>query len=147
MQEKKETVDVKESKPMFQLWEWYSGSGALSKVAADTNVSHPPPVDYRYGWSISNLGNQLILLYGLLSIGVESLFAAPNCFPWGQNSKASPEAERKKKRTAEKGNLKFLALCCFLQVLLGRGYYVENPKDSDVFTSEDSPLTVRRILT
>ena len=141
----KENFDAKD-KPMFSLWEWYAGSGTLSKVAADGGVSHMPPIDYRYGWSISNLGNQLIMLYALLILGVESLFAAPNCFPWGRDSKASQEDVRVKKRSAEKNNLRFLTLCCFLQILLGRGYYVENPKGSDIFVVEESPLSVLRTL-
>ena len=127
-------------KPMFSLWEWYSGSGTLTKVAANGGVSHLPPIDYRYGWSLANASHQMCLLYVLLIVGVESLFAAPNCFPWGRDSRAQPEEVRRKKRCAEKGNLKFLAVVCFLQILLGRGYFIESPRGSDIYDAEESPL-------
>ena len=130
-----------EQKPMFSFWEWYSGSGVLSKCAAQKGVSHLPPIDYRYGWSIGNLKHQICLVYILLFFGVKSLFGAPNCFPWGRDSRATPEAERKRKRSAESGNLKFFAMICFLQFVLGRSYYAENPKGSEIFVAEESPLS------
>ena len=34
----------------FLRWELCSGSSVLSAAAKRTDVSHLPPVDYRYGW-------------------------------------------------------------------------------------------------
>ena len=42
------------------------------------------------------------------------------------------------KRGLETPFLEFLAVCCFIQILLGRRYLLENPAYSDIFTK--SPL-------
>ena len=66
-----------------QMWEWYCGSAALSTYFKHNNISHFPPIDYRYGWNISNSDHQLLLVKGMLSVGVDTLFASPNCAAWG----------------------------------------------------------------
>ena len=66
------------------------------------------------------------------------LFASPTCNPWGNNSRGWDKQKRRKERMRESSSLQFLAMLCFLQVLLGAGYLLENPKGSDIFT--DSPL-------
>ena len=35
-----------------KLWEWYNGSSSLTKKANKAEVSHHPPIDYRYGWNL-----------------------------------------------------------------------------------------------
>eukprot|EP00959_Pyramimonas_sp_CCMP1952_P307452 6435466-Pyramimonas_sp.AAC.1 len=117
----------------YQFWEWFSGSSVLSKKAADRGVSHLPPVDFRYGWSVARLVDQIQLLFGVLVMGVSTLFAAPFCHPWGQNSKSTPEPQRAEKRRPE--------------VLMGRTYIIENSAFSDVFTSTESPLRLLRSIT
>ena len=144
--EKNESTHKDAEGPMFDFWEWYAGSGAMSKRAADKGISHLPPIDFRYGWSIARLSNQLLLLQALLFKGVASLFAAPNCFPWGKDSRMNPWEKTKKKRRAEFSNLQFLAVCCFIQILLDRSYYIENPEGSDIFKHEMSPLALLRKL-
>ena len=118
----------------------------LSKRAAEKKIGHLPPIDYRYGWSLSRFEDQLKFLYGLLVMGVTTLFASPSCHPWGANSRGTPEKERSAKRQKERPSLMFLAMCCFLQVLMGKAYKLENPAYSDIFTSEESPLKPLREL-
>ena len=107
-------------------------------------MSHGPPIDYRYGWSIGRRQDQELLLYALLIVGVSRLFAAPSCHPWGSNSRGASDEARGEKREAERGSLRFLAMCCFIQILLYRQYAVENPAHSAIFDSMDSPLTLIR---
>ncbi len=44
------------------------------------------------------------------------------------------------KRDQERPGLEFIALCCFIQHLLGRRYVIENPAFSDIFRDPESPL-------
>ena len=127
-----------------KLWEWYSGSSSLSSWLKQHEVSHFPPIDYRYGWNLAKKEHQRILLNCLLTQGVDCLFASPNCSPWGNNSRASSEEYREKKRSEETVTLTFLAIACFFQVLLERKYLVENSGYSDIFLK--SPLRFLRLL-
>ena len=34
------------------IWEWFSGSAALSAVASEQSVTHLPPVDHRNGFHV-----------------------------------------------------------------------------------------------
>ena len=72
------------------------------------------------------------MLYALLVYGCEVLFASPTCTPWGNNSRGWPKAKLRQERAAEGLTLQFLTVLCFLQVLLGRTYTIENPKGSDI---------------
>ena len=129
-----------DSTPLYGLWEWCAGSAALSATARVAGVQHLPPVDYRFGWSLRRFGDQIRLLFGLLFLGTQMLFIAPNCSPWGNNSRALAPSARTAARQDELTMLTFVALCCFLQELLGRRYLLENPAGSDIFDSEESPL-------
>ena len=123
-----ETASVKPKK----LWEWYSGSSSLSGCLTQNDVPHFPPIDYRYGWNLSRREHQMTLLNCLLTQGVDCLFASPNCAPWGNNSRASSEEYREKKRAEETATLTFLAVACIFQILLGRKYLIENSGYSDI---------------
>ena len=69
---------------------------------------------------------------------VKTLFASPNCAPWGNNSRCLPRDVKQQKREEETFTLRFLAAACFLQHLLSRKYILENSAYSDIF--HDSPL-------
>ncbi len=124
------------------MWEWYSGSSALSAHLKEEEVSHLPPIDYRYGWNLSKLDHQKKLIDTQITVGVDTIFAAPNCSPWGNNSRATPEPLRSERRELEQPTLLFLAVACFLQILLSRKYIVESCAYSDIF--EHSPLRFLR---
>jgi hypothetical protein len=130
--------------PTVKPWEWYSGSSSSTTKARATEVSHNPPIDYRYGWNLSKVAHQLQLLSSLLSYGTDCLFASPDCAPWGNDSRSSSEAQRSQRRACETSTLKFLATACFFQILLGRKYIIENSAHSDIF--EKSPLRGLRDL-
>ena len=116
----KDTSGGVTSDAVHTMWEWCSGSSALTAEARKEQITHLPPVDYRYGWDIGRLRDQLLILRALLFIGVETLFSSPNCAPWGNHSRALRTDERETKRKAEDTSLTFLAVCCFLQTLMGR---------------------------
>ena len=124
---------IADRKGIAQLWEICSGTSILSSVARDMKVSHLPPIDHRYGWSLERAEDQLIVIATLLGVGAELLVISPNCHPWGNNSRALEEKERKLKRDRERHALTFIAVCCFVQHMLGRKYILENPKGSDIF--------------
>ena len=123
-----------------ELWEWMSGSGIFSAVARELHLRVLPPVDYRYGWSLGRRRDQHLLLAGLIVVGVYLLAAAPTCTPWGTSSRAWSEDERQEKRAAEFPALRFLAVACVVQLLLGCHFFIETPSGSQLF--EHSPLAV-----
>mgnify|MGYP003329365427 CR=1 FL=1 len=108
-----------------ELWEWYSGSSSLSTRCREKEVPHGPPIDYRYGWNLSKAEHQEKLLNVLVKEEVETLFASPNCSPWGNNSRSGTPDVRKEKRSLETSNLVFLTVACFVQVLLNKKYIIE----------------------
>ena len=83
-----------------------------------------------------------ITVAAVLGVGTEMLFVSPSCHPWGSNSRALEETERKEKRGREKKTFNFIAVCCFLQHVMGRKYVLENPAGSEIFSSGASPLSV-----
>ena len=127
-----------------EMWEWYSGSASLSDHLREFKVTHLPPLDYRYGWNLSKRQHQMKALDALLTVGTKCLVASPNCAPWGNNSRSSPQDVRCAKREEEYSTLAFLAVACFFQFLLNRRYILENCAYSDIFT--DSPLHFLRLL-
>lgn len=96
-------------------WEWYSGSAALSAYLEEFQISHFPPVDYRYDWNLSEHEHQQRLLDIQINVGVDIIFAAPNCSPWGNNSGATPKELRDQRRAEETFTLQFLAVACFFR--------------------------------
>ena len=85
-----------------KMWEWYSGSAALSAYLAEVATTHLPPIDYRYGWNLSKHTHQQQLLDIQVTVGIDTLFAAPDCSPWGNNSRATPKELRDERRAEQK---------------------------------------------
>ena len=123
-----------------QLWEFMAGSGKLSATARAQNVSHLPPVDHRWGYHLGRFADQVKLLYVFLVYGCEVLFASPTCTPWGNNSRGWDKQKLRRDRAWEGLSLQFLTMLCLLQVVMGRSYIIENPKDSDMYT--ESPISL-----
>ena len=112
-----------------------SGSATLSSSARARSISHLPPVDFRYGINVGFWSHQVTLLWALLVYPIDVLFWSPTCTPWSTNARQWPAAERERQRQHESLTLQFLALCCFVQMLLGRSYVGEQPAGSDLFDS------------
>ena len=123
-----------------KLWEICSGTGVLSAAARKRNIPHMPPIDHRYGWHTARSEDQIMILHGLLNIGVLCLFAAPNCALWGSMTRGLPASVLEARRAREFPGLRFLALCCLVQVLLNRHFIVENSWASQIFSC--SPLHI-----
>ena len=111
-----------------------AGAGGLSARARDTNASHVPPVDYRWGWRLGHIPDHLAVMYGLIVYGCRLLVAAPNCHPWGARSRAWPGKQRAHARNGERLTLQFLAARFVIQLLLGRHAVYETPEGSGIPT-------------
>ncbi len=108
----------------------------------DKRIAHLPPIDFRYGWNLSSVSDQLKLFHLLCELNVTTLFASPTCAPWGSNSRNLQTPEyREVRRLEEEPALEFLAAACFVQILKGGKYIVENPAFSDIFYAESSEET------
>ena len=123
---------------LAQLWVLCSGSGALSARARETKVTHLPPIDMRYGWYTGRRPDQALIVHGLLQVDVMCLFAAPNCALWGNMVHGMPSDRLAERREREGPALRFLAMCCLLQFLMGRHFMIENSGASQTFQA--SPL-------
>ena len=123
-----------------KLWEICAGSGALSARAREKRVPHLPPVDLRYGWYTHRRVDQILILYGILMIGVFCVVASPNCAPWSQMTRNMAPERLVANREREGPGLKFLAMVCFIQFLLGRHFLIENSAASEIF--QKSPLQI-----
>ena len=123
-----------------KLWEICSGTGVLSAAARKRSILRTPPIDHRYGWRTARSRDQIMILHGLLNIGVLCLFAAPNCALWGSMTRGLPASVLEARRAREFPGLRFLALCCLVQVLLNRHFIVENSWASQIFSC--SPLHI-----
>ena len=119
------------------MWEVCAGSGKLSAWSRQEEVTHLPPVDFRWGFDMRTLKRQIPILYAFLVYGCNVLFASPNCTPWGANARQWPAAQRREKRVAESKTLQFLAVLCFLQVLLCRCYVVESLQEARSSATRD----------
>ncbi len=93
-----------------QVWELCSGSSALSAEASREQIPHLPPVDLRYGWDLARLRDQTFVLKTLIDTGAETLFAAPNCSPWGAHTRSLPSEVLAMKRDFETPCLAFIAV-------------------------------------
>ena len=114
------------------MWEFCSGTSSLSAKGRQQAVPHLPPIDFRYGWYLGRREDQLLSLWALIFVGVETLFASPNCAPWGNHTRGLPREVLAAKRQLETPCLEFIAVCCFVQLLLGRRYLLENSAYSDI---------------
>ena len=103
-------------------------------------MPHLPPVDFRYGWHTARCRDQVLILFGLLVVGVSCLFAAPNCALWGMMVHGMSQALLTARRKLEEKGLQLLAMCAFIQHILGRTFIVENSGASKIF--KESPLHV-----
>ena len=114
------------------LWEWMAGSGRLSSSARSREVTHLPPVDYRWGINLGHWYHQLVVLWNMLIFPVDVLYASPTCTPWGSNARQWTYEERTSQRNSESLTLQFLAVAFFIQMLMGRAWVLEQPAGSDL---------------
>ena len=108
-----------------KMWEWCSGSATPSTYLREQRVAHLPPIDYRYGLNLSRHEHQCKLLDVQITVGVDSIFEASSCLPWGNNSRATPKQLHGGRRADETPTLQFLAVACFFQILSDRNYIAE----------------------
>ena len=136
----KEVIQQPSKSQCAKLWEICSGSSSLSARARQKRVPHLPPIDLRYGWYTHRRLDQTLMLYGVLVVGVHCVHAAPNCALWGTAASNLSAELLLLRRDKEKPGLQFLALICFLQVLLDRHFLIESCGASKIV--KESPLQV-----
>ena len=98
------------------------------------------PLDHRWGHNLNQRGAQVHLLWCLIYFGTTSLFVSPTCTPWSTNARTWHPEDRKIRRAEESLFLRFVALACLVQVLLGRVFAVENPAHSEIWQETDLAL-------
>ena len=123
----------------FQCWEWFSGSGRLSLVLLLANLAVGFPVDCRYGWDIGHAPHQMLLRQCQEVFAPDHLFAAPNCGPWSVATAGRDPGKRQADRCSELPTLEYLQEACLWQHNEGRGFTVEQPLSSAMFS--DSPMS------
>ena len=122
-------VKFKESGTIYDVWEVFAGSGRLSSRSACIPYATGGP----------QLCTRSIDRFVDVAVGgCKTLMTAPTCTPWSSNAKGWNSEEKQQQRALERGTLYFLAVMCFIQVILGRAYVIENPSHSDIF--HESPL-------
>ena len=69
-------LDGYRTAPWCAVWEIFSGSSSLSAHAKKGEWRHLFPLDYRYGWDLSNPDHQVLALEILNSVEINTLFAS-----------------------------------------------------------------------
>ena len=130
-------------RPAIALWELCAGSSVLSAMAKKRGELHLPPIDMRFQWYTGRRFDQVLVLWGILFYSIKCLFASPNCALWGLMMSRIDKAVLNMRRNRERPSLKFLALCCMLQVWLGNSYLSVNSGASKIFNETDLQVLSR----
>ena len=119
------------AKGQWDLWEWWAGTGNMTKTAhVDCQLVCGPPVTRETGWELSLPHHQLALLHLLDTHKPLILYAGPTCAPWSQaNTTMEPELKALV-RQLEENVFSFYASACRKQVREGRDYVFEQPRNS-----------------
>ena len=80
------------------------------------------------------------MMLTLIMTGCKCLFAAPACTSWSAHTKGLAQPVLDERRSMEGDNLKFLALLCLVQTILGGMFVIENPAGSDIW--KKTPLAM-----
>jgi hypothetical protein len=127
----------------WHFWEWFSGSGRLSLTMLLAGLSVGFPVDLRYGWDINNLSHQAMLREAQAEFQPGVLMCAPDCAPWSVASNSKDPQARQEERLRDQPGLDFTQSSCEKQSKHGRGFVVEQPYGSAMWTDglhlEDIP--------
>ena len=110
-----------------QFWEICSGSGRLSYVALLAGLAVTFPVDYRYGWDLSNREHQEMLLQAQTSADPDCVMFSPSCGPWSQSANRLSMEDQEALRQEERQTLQFIKRMAQSQADRGKGFVVENP--------------------
>ena len=122
----------------LQFQEFCSGSGRLSLLLLAAGLAVAFPVDYRYGWDLSLPRHQAMIHECCQEFQTAHLFGAPSCGPWSSSSSTKDPKVRDLDRRNELPTLSFLHDTFLWQHNEGRGFTLEQPWGSAMFT--DSPV-------
>ena len=118
----------------WHFWEWFSGSGRLSLTMLLAGLSVGFPVDLRYGWNINDLSHQAMLREAQAEFQPGVLTCAPDCAPWSVASNSKDPQARQAERLRDRPGLNFTQNSCEKQAKHGRGFVVEQPYGSAMWT-------------
>ena len=122
----------------WHAWELFSGTGRLSLILLMAGLIVGFPVDYRYGWDLSNREHQQMLLEAQREFKPGVVHIAPDCGPWSVSSSSKDPDVRMQERLDARPSLEFTQKICEQQSLHHRGYNMEQPYGSALF-QEDRP--------
>ena len=88
------------------------------------------PVDYRYGWDISNPQHQHMLLEAQEYLRPDVVVVAPDCAPWSVSANRLTEEDREQVRESQSPTLAFVKTLLQRQHREGRGFILEQPWSS-----------------
>ena len=118
----------------WHFWEWFSGSGRLSLTMLLAGLSVGFPVDLRYGWNINDLSHQAMLREAQAEFQPGVLMCAPDCAPWKAASNSKDPQVRQAERDRDQPGIDFTQNSCEKQSKHGRGFVVEQPYGSAMWT-------------
>ena len=118
------------------MWEWWSGTGTLSRTAQHIGLTAGPPVSKETGWDISLPHHQTALLHLQALHEPWILFGSPVCAPWSQACTTMEDDLKIIIRELEESTFSFYAKCCLIQHRNGRFYMYEQPRNSKLIQTE-----------
>ena len=128
----------------WHFWELFSGTGRLSLVMFMAGLIVGFPVDFRYGWDLSNESHQAMLRKAQAEFQPGVVHIAPDCAPWSVSSSSKDPELRLQERWAARSSLEFTQETCERQCKHSRGYNMEQPLGSALF-QEDLPENPLRL--
>jgi hypothetical protein len=130
-------IDPREmAKGTWDLWEWWSGTGTLSRTARHIGLVTGPPVSRETGWDLSLPHHQTALLHLQSMHEPWILFGSPVCAPWSQACTTMDPELKIIIRDLEEATFSFYAKACLTQHRNGRYYLFEQPRNSKLGQTE-----------
>ena len=129
---------IRKIKIIWDVLELWSGTGRFSLTALNANLRVGCPIDCRYGWDMNNPHHRAMISEMIHYFQVKVTLSAPDCRVWSRSSNTSDPEVLRKERIKQMDNLEWLTQECEKADNNLRGYIVENPWSSDMWSK--SPL-------
>ncbi|CAE7218696.1 unnamed protein product [Symbiodinium sp. CCMP2592] len=124
----------------WQFQELFSGSGRLSLLAVMSGLMVGFPIDHRYGWDLAMPDHQAMVKQARDEFLPYYMYASPTSSPWQSSSNEKTPHLLLPRQAAERPALEFLRSLCQQQAQDGLRFGEEQPRNSTLFQSKNSPL-------
>lgn len=124
--------NVSDTGPQWEVWEWWAGSGRLTKMCSKLGLVCGPIISHSTGWCLKIDSHRKRLRQLLLARKPKILFGAPTCSPWSNASTNMAPDIKQMIREEEMVMLNFFFECCELQHAASRLYCYEQPRASEL---------------